>query len=270
MTKDATPDNARPEGPSDLPGRAAASLKLFRNIKGIIFDFDGTIFDNSILPFFLVSACPTDVIRIRTERLIRKQFAGSEYPSPDEYYLAFFAAFGRACFRSPEKMRNWYFNRYMPRMIRVLKKYYKPRPGAIELLKRLEARTDLRVAVYSDYPFLKERLGVLNINPDPKIKLYGPESFGAQKPAPGPFIRIAGDLGVTPEETLVIGDRQETDGLGAKRAGMRFFCLETGRKRYFRLDPYRRPQKEEPHGPSLIMYAGTWDELMKLLMERYG
>ena len=68
------------------------------------------------------------------------------------------------------------------------------------------------------------------------------------------------------EEVLVIGDREDTDGIGAYKAGMHFFCVETGRKRYYRLDPGRRPPvKEEPHGPSLIMYAGVWDDLIKLL-----
>jgi FMN phosphatase YigB (HAD superfamily) len=132
-----------------------------------------------------------------------------------------------------------------------------------ELFRLFES--PLRLAVYSDYPFLKERVEALGLCPNPAIPLYGPESFGAQKPAARPFLRIAGDLGVAPKEILVIGDRDETDGLGAFNAGMRFFRLQTGRKRYYRLDPYRRPPENQPHGPSLVMYAGVWDDLMKVL-----
>jgi beta-phosphoglucomutase-like phosphatase (HAD superfamily) len=101
----------------------------------------------------------------------------------------------------------------------------------------------------------------IGLDAGPEVPLYGPESFGAQKPATRPYLRIAGTLGLSPEEILVIGDREETDGLGAFKAGMRFFCLETGHKHYFRLDPYRRYIKEKPQGPSLLMYTGTWNGL---------
>ena len=266
------------------------SSRLLRNIRGIIFDFDGTLFDNSLIPFYLTLAYPPDLLRLWKERLVRKYFAGCDYTSPEEYYKAFFKVFGKVCLRSSKRISAWYFNRFMPRMVKVLKKHYRARPGAIELFRRFNDLANGRtgdplppeasnfppgfpkVAVYSDYPSLKERMEALGIIPDPQVLLYGPESFGAQKPAARPFRRIAGDLGVVPEEMLVIGDREDTDGLGAFKAGMRFFCLETGHKRYFRLDPYRSPKMKigERKGPSLLMYAGTWDELIELLMEKYG
>jgi len=243
--------------------------KLLHKIRGIVFDFDGTLFDNAMLPFYLIAAFPPDWFSLWRERFIRKRFTGCEYPSPEEYYKAFFAAFGKACYRSPDKMRNWYFNRFMPRMVRVLKRHYKPRPGVIEMFGNFNAQTS-RVAVYSDYPLVKERMEALGIFCGPNIRLYGPDSFGAQKPAAGPFRQIAKDMGLAPEEVIVIGDREETDGAGAHRAGMRFFCLETGRRRYFLLDPYRSPIKEKPNGPSLMMYAGAWEDLNKLIMEKYN
>ena len=266
-----------------------SSSKLFRNIKGIIFDFDGTLFDNANIPFYLISAYPPDILRIWKERLVRKQFEGCDYSTPDEYYKNFFITLGKACRRSPERMRAWYFNRFIPRMIRMLQNHYKPRYGVIEMFKRINSLSGARkkgiaahslndpadfpkIAVYSDYPFLKERMEALGINPGSSVLLYTPESFGAQKPAVRPFRCIAGDIGFSPEEVLVIGDREDTDGLGAFRAGMRFFCLKTGRKRYFKLDPYRSPpmKGEEPQGPSLIMYSGTWEELIKLVIEKFS
>jgi FMN phosphatase YigB (HAD superfamily) len=257
-------------GSSEYPPGYYSLLRLLDNIKGIIFDFDGTLFDNTNIAFYLIAAFPFDLRRIHKERLIRKRFAGCDYASPEEYYSAFFASLGKACFRPPQRIRNWYFNHYMPRMVRVLKKHYRFRPGVQNLFQKFNVSNVPRVAVYSDYPFLKERLEALGLSPGPNILLYGPESFGAQKPAVGPFCRIAADMGAAPEEVLVIGDREETDGLGAFRAGMHFFCLETGRKRYFRLDPARRrPMKnEQAPGPSLLMYAGAWDDLVKLLIKQ--
>jgi FMN phosphatase YigB (HAD superfamily) len=249
------------EASADVP-----SIKLLRGIKGIIFDFDGTLFDNVHFAWNLISAYPPDMFRIGNERLIRRRFAGCDYSSPDTYHHAFFTALGKVCSRSPEYMQNWYFNRYLPRFVRVLKKHYQLRPGVAELFRYFESSNTLRAAVYSDYQFLKERLESLGQYSSPRIPLYGPESFGSQKPAAEPFIRIAADLGIAPEETLVVGDREDTDGLGAFKAGMRFFCLETGRKRYFRFDPDRRRVKQTPQGPSLVMYAGVWDDLIKVLL----
>ena len=255
-----------------------SSSKLLRNIKGVIFDFDGTLFDTTRIPFYLITANPLDMLRIWRERLVRKRFADCDFSSPEKYYRAFFGVMGKTCSRSPEHMRKWYFNQYMPRMVKVLTKHYKPRLGTIELFRLLGAENSAptaspqtlpKVAIYSDYPFLKERLAAIGLTISPNILLYGPEFFGAQKPAERPFLHIAKDFGVAPEEVLVIGDREDTDGLGAFKAGMRFFCLETGRKRYFRLDPYRQPPVKGTETPQVLMYAGAWPDLVKLFMNKY-
>lgn len=243
--------------------------KMLRSVKGVIFDFDGTLFDNSSIAFRLISANPIATLRVWKERLIRSSFAGRDFLTSERYYRAFFTELGRACYRPPERLRNWYFNHYMPRMIRVLKKHYKARPKVKELLQKIDSpESAIKAAVYSDYPILKERMKAIGLPTTDRIPLYGPESFGAQKPAVRPFLQIAKNMNLQPEEILVIGDREETDGIGAFNAGMHFFCLETGRKRYYRLDPNRHRIEEEPHGPKLLMYAGRWEEIVNLLMQR--
>jgi FMN phosphatase YigB (HAD superfamily) len=158
-------------------------------------------------------------------------------------------------------------------MVRALKTHYELRPGAKALFDLLKLpktspwgpHREIPVAIYSDYPMLRERLEALGLDPGSKIRLYGPESFGAQKPAPRPFRHIAADLGLRPEETLIIGDREDTDGRGALTAGMRFYCLETGRKRHFRLDPGRSPRGREAQVQPILMYLGTWETICRLL-----
>jgi FMN phosphatase YigB (HAD superfamily) len=74
--------------------------------------------------------------------------------------------------------------------------------------------------VYSDYPQTGDRLRAIGL--DPPSRVYGPEDFGAQKPAPRPFLSIAADLGAAPAAVLVAGDRDDTDGAGAAAAGMQY------------------------------------------------
>ncbi len=249
---------------SSLEAPETVCKKMLRGIKGIIFDFDGTLFDNSRIAFYLITAFLPDWRRIWKERLVRNRLAGQDFLKAEEYYKFFFAELGKLCSRPPEKMRKWYFERYMPRMAKVLKKHYAPREGVKEMLDRLSKNDNLKTAIYSDYPFLKERLESLGLSTAENIKLYGPDSFGTQKPAVRSFLEISKEMGVYPENILVIGDREETDGIGAFHAKMHFFCLETGNKRYFRFDP-NRAQRNKPQGPSLLMYAGKWEQLNKLL-----
>jgi len=265
---DSTAESNVPQKADNHEESQTVCKKMLQNIKGIIFDFDGTLFDYAYIALFLIAANPFDTFRVYAERLVRSRFAGQDFYTPENYYREFFKELGKICLSTPERMRKWYFDRYLPRMARTLKKHYKPRQGISQLLWRQSQKNSLKIAIYSDYPFLKERMEAIGLYAPEKIPLYSPDSFGALKPAVRPFLQIAEDMHLSPEEILVVGDREETDGLGAFNAKMRFFCLETGRRRYFRLDPYRRRPEDEPHGPSLLMYAGVWDGLIKLLMEK--
>jgi len=243
--------------------------KMIRSVKGIIFDFDGTLYDHAGIGLRLILSNPADALRVWQERLVRAGFFGRDFQTSANYYRAFFTELAKLGHSTPQRRRDWYFNRFMPRMIRVLKKHYHPRRGLLDFVQKLEnPANNLKVAVYSDYPYLKERMAAIGIPDSDKIKLYDPETFGAQKPAPRPFLQIAKNFDLRPEEILVIGDREDTDGLGAFNAGMHFFCLETGRRRYYRFDPYRRKPNEDRQGPALLMYAGAWDGIISLLLRR--
>jgi FMN phosphatase YigB (HAD superfamily) len=267
------PKDSALSGTIPAPFPAAA----LRNIRALIFDFDGTLYDYALMPFRLIGAFPWDLSRIWAERRTRKKLAGSDFGSPEAYYDEFFSRMAALCRCPAPSARNWFFSSYMPRMIRVLKKYYRLRPGTADLFRFLDpgnpdsrreapARNPLRgLAVYSDYPCLRERMAALGLMPGERVRLYGPESFGAQKPAPGPFLRIAQDLGVSPGETLVIGDRDDTDGAGALNAGMSFFRLDDGRSRSFFLDPDRKPPGKKDHAFPPPMGCGPWQLVCDML-----
>jgi FMN phosphatase YigB (HAD superfamily) len=210
--------SARPPGEESFPG-------LRDDTGAVIFDLDGTLYDSKNIAFRLIMARPLDVFFMRTERRVRKVFAGRVYDSAESYYRAFFQELSEQARCTAAFARHWYFETYMPLMIRVLGRYYRPRPGAAELLAALRSGNNrwnrvIPFAVYSDYPMTGERLKALGL--DVHGKVYGPEDFGAQKPAAVPFLRIARDLGSPPGDTLVAGDRDDTDGVGARAAGMEY------------------------------------------------
>jgi HAD superfamily hydrolase (TIGR01549 family) len=200
---------------------------LVRAAGALIFDFDGTLYDTAGLARRLILACPAEAFTLLAERKTRKALAGCDYGGPEAWYGEFFSRMSRLVNKPPEDLRAWYFDRYMPRMTEILRRHYRPRPGAAELFRALRAAA-LPFAVYSDYPRTAERLAALGLDAAGG-KTYGPEHFGAQKPAARPFLSIAGDLGLPPEQILVIGDRNDTDGAGAAAAGMAYAGIGKGR-----------------------------------------
>jgi FMN phosphatase YigB (HAD superfamily) len=194
---------------------------------GIIFDFDGTLYDTRHFPVRLIAAKPVDLFLVRAERRVRAGFTGRDYGSEEAYYREFFAELARLTRRSPASVQFWYREEYMPRMIRLLKAFYRCRPGTTELFEALRTGGNVTgkpvpFAVYSDYPRTAERLAAIGIDGSLPFAVYGPEDFGAQKPAPRPFRTIAAALGCDPAGVLVVGDRDDTDGAGAAAAGMRY------------------------------------------------
>jgi FMN phosphatase YigB (HAD superfamily) len=124
-------------------------------------------------------------------------------------------------------------------MVHILNRHYRPRQGTAELLAALNSGHNrqgkkIPFAVYSDYPMTAERFKALGLELGPLGRLYGPEDFGAQKPAAAPFLRIARELGCAPQHILVAGDRDETDGAGATAAGMDYFKINAGTWESFR------------------------------------
>jgi FMN phosphatase YigB (HAD superfamily) len=186
-----------------------------------IFDLDGTLFDTKNIAVRVSFSRLSDVFTIRGERITRKELRGRDFGSPEAYYWQFFDSLSKKTGRPAASLRSWYFRRYMPLLIKVLKKHYNARPGTVDLFMMLNS-SSVPFAIYSDYPCSAERLAAIGIDPDLCGKIYGPDDFGAQKPAPRPFLKIAGDLGVLPGEVCVVGDRNDTDGDGAAAAGMDF------------------------------------------------
>jgi HAD superfamily hydrolase (TIGR01549 family) len=97
-----------------------------------------------------------------------------------------------------------------------------PRQGAAELRARLAAR-GVRQVVLSDHPAL-EKLRALGLDGAFEQVFVG-EALGFLKPSPRPFLAVADALEVSPAELLHVGDRDDSDGAGARAAGCQVIVL---------------------------------------------
>lgn len=190
----------------------------FSKYKAVIFDFDSTLYAPNHLGRKLVFGDLINMFKARRERTVRVKLMGKDFNNTQALYEEFFKMIGK-------NSRDWYFNKYLPLMVKVLKKDFKARPKAQELIDSLESG-GIKACVYSDYPMVRERCEAIGLRFN-NSQLWCSEMFGALKPAVRPFSSIVEKLGLMPNEVLFIGDRPDTDYAGATAAGMDCILVKT-------------------------------------------
>ena len=80
----------------------------------------------------------------------------------------------------------------------------------------------VKMVVLSDYEYAEEKLRALGLNPELFDWVASAPLLGGLKPAPELMHIITKRMGVAPQDCLVIGDRDDTDGEMARRTGAQF------------------------------------------------
>lgn len=237
-------------------------------IRTIIFDLDGTLYDSSGLPRRLVlkEAARGALLRIGAERKARKALAGRAFASESEFFHEFFRLISCNACCSESKAEKWYREQYMPDFVNILQEDFKARDGLDELLRTLRGQ-NLRLAVFSDYGSVPEKLAALGIDSEMFDALFDGPSLGGLKPCRESFAEVLSRLGCEAIETLMIGDREDTDGAGAASVGMPFvrvFKSEEKALKYRKDKPFDGIVPESVTGcPPL-----RWEELSQALVDR--
>ena len=201
----------------------------YSKVKGVIFDFDGTLYETRKVGFNMVLENPLHMFTMLFDRLISKELIGRDFGNRENFIVEFGKRWEEKTKKPAKDCLPWYQKVFFPVMIKVLKKKYRARPKVAEIFNFLY-KNNIPFAVLSDYPYVKERLEAIGLTKEEIAEpaaCYCSTDFGCYKPVARPFLQIAGEMKVAPDKILVVGDRDDTDGEGARRSGMQFVQIKT-------------------------------------------
>ena len=195
-----------------------------KEIAAVIFDFDGTLYDNTGIALKLIKARPFDMFKMNAERQARKVLKGTYFESEEKFLEKFFAIAAQKAKCSKEKFDSWYTKTYLPCMIKVLHKKFPARKNVDGLFETIKSK-GIKLAILSDYSFIAQRMQAISISSENVDIMKSSQELGGLKPAPQLFLKLADQLKIAPEKLLVVGDRDDTDGQGAINSGMKFIQI---------------------------------------------
>ncbi|MBC3539183.1 HAD family hydrolase [Rufibacter sediminis] len=209
----------------------------FQKITTVIFDVDGTLYTQSKLrKKMLISLLRHYALRpwkakdllilhhFRAEREKRAGYSGNLENAQYEWC----AAKGNfAPDRIREVVNYWMFqfpNKYLAACVY---------PGVRKFFQVLQ-ENNITIGIYSDYEAV-EKLEAMHLKADLVVSSTN-KAVDRLKPNPEGLLYIVDKLGVTPQECLFIGDREELDGECAIKAGMPYLIVD--KKEFSQFDFY--------------------------------
>ncbi|MBR6304634.1 MAG: HAD family hydrolase [Paludibacteraceae bacterium] len=199
-------------------------VRIEDDIKTVIFDLDGTMYDKRGLAARMVSRLWWSLPLLAAERFARRNAHYVQFASEEEFFRFFFITMSRGHWWGPRIAEKWYHMVYLPTMVRMIHRYHHIRPQVLELL-RVCRKKQLQMAIYSDYGSVIEKLEALDIDPAQFDLVISAPELGALKPSEPCARRVLEMLGAKPETTLFVGDREDKDGASAKAVGARFLLI---------------------------------------------
>lgn len=189
--------------------------------KAVIFDLDGTLYDNSRLPFYVIIRNLFSLRLLAAERMCRHTMSGCYFGTKGLAYDELFKRISQKTGKSVEKVTRWYWDVYMPSQVKALKCHMHAKPWVLPTLNSLKEQ-GVKIACFSEYSFIREKLSALDINPDIFDFIIDAPTAGGFKPCRKAFMYVAAKLDTHPADILMVGDREDTDGAGAQSCKMMF------------------------------------------------
>ena len=197
---------------------------VLNGVQTVVFDLDGTLYDKTGLALRMVRRLWWCLPMLAAERLARRNMHYVQYASAEEFFNAFFHSMARGHWWTANMAAIWYSRVYLPQMVRLIKKTCHPRPEALALIEEAKAK-GIRLAIYSDYGCVQEKLEALGIDASSFELMVAAPELGALKPSEPCARKVLEMLEAKPETTLFVGDRDEKDGESARAVGAKFYLI---------------------------------------------
>lgn len=191
-------------------------------LRAVTFDLDGTLYDAAAARGAILWAAFPRWRTLRVGRAVREELRGHDFESGEALRAEEARRVALRLEVTPEVARARLDRVFDDDLARALARVG-PRPGARQALAELGA-AGMRLALISDRR-IDDKLRALGLDDLPWGARVCADEVGLLKPAAGLFRRACAALGVAPEEAAHVGDREDTDGRGARSAGMRALVL---------------------------------------------
>ncbi len=196
------------------------------NIKGIIFDLDGTLYHMKwfMKPYLTLRLLPY-FSHLPNYMSVRKEFMGKDMDDGTTLLGAMAKKLShKNGTYTPETYTTWIENKFYPAFEDSMTLLRGSRPGITDCLRILK-NNNYKLGVLSDFAHIKERLLNLHIPPDIFDSILSSETEGALKPHTRPFTTMINGWKIPPCDILLIGDRADTDGAVAEKLGLQFIQI---------------------------------------------
>ena len=201
------------------------------NIRCVIFDVDGTLYDKRIMRKFMFGELwrhaitrPAHWKDLRVIKVFREQRIGHRFDEVECLDKSQYEWAARRCHVSADAVREivteWMYVRPLKYLARCKHDHLD------DFLRALEDR-GIPTAVFSDYP-TTEKLNVLDVSVTQAVCATD-SAVNRLKPNPRGLHYLADLLRVQPDECVYIGDEEELDAECARRAGMHYLILRAGK-----------------------------------------
>ncbi len=200
-------------------------MKLSK-IRGVLFDLDGTLYDLKALKLRLIKRIPSELSSFGPLGAFRRLKALQSFRKAREAHRGtVFTKSLREHLVSKVAKQIGYAREFVDRTVgdflyesRFLELRSLMNPLDFAVLSEL-AHRGYRLGVVSEYPVVK-KLVALGLGNIPWRAQVDCEQVGTLKPQPEVFLRGALELGLRPDQVMLVGDRLDADITGAAQIGM--------------------------------------------------